>query len=189
MKMMINYQSSSGVVHKGTRVGFHTGTTKCGIGFTVRHGAYNAWAVTNKEVTCKNCAPPKKLIVKVDENISVFGINTPEKATFATIRARILSMLETWEKHAKGKTSKKEFYSDLRWDLGDIDTDLHQYMYTYKNKVWDDERKMYVKASRKLPVNKIKHDLDGKIPGYYSYECCQSNTCKCGRKVVEWKTT
>ena len=163
MKVIVNYESSTGVVHEGGLETQWNGLTRCGIEFSIHNRREYKWYATNKGVTCKNCAPPQKVVFALDENISIMGIDTDEKALLATIRARILSMLETWEKHAKGGTSKKDFYSDLRWDLADTDTDLHQYMYTYRNKVWDDQRQMYVPVGRKPPVNKIKHSPDGKV--------------------------
>jgi hypothetical protein len=184
-KVIVNYESRTGTVHSGGLETQWVGIAKCSREFSVHPHNNRRWIPTNQEVTCKQCNPPKKLIIKVSENISIFGIDTDEKARLATIRARILSMLESWEKHAKSETSKKDFYSDLRRDLYDTDDDLHQYMYLFENKVWDDKRQMYVSPERKLPVNEIKHSLDGKVPSYYSYKCCQSNTCKCGRKVTK----
>jgi hypothetical protein len=184
-KVIVNYESRTGTIHGGGLYEQHIGITKCSREFSVHPHNNRRWIPTNQEVTCKQCNPPKKLIIPVDENISIFGIDTDEKAYLATIRARLLSAMETWHKHANGKISKKEFYSDLHRDLHDTGDDLHEYMHRYKSKRWCDQRQMYVEASRKSPVNKIKHSLDGKVPSYYSYKCCQSNTCKCGRKVTK----
>lgn len=182
-KTIITYESSSGVVHEGELYDQHRGVTKCGVYFSIRNTKFPRWYATNKEVACKVCRPVKKLLTSVDKNVAAFGIDTPEKATFATIRARLLSALETWEKHAGGKIDKERFDLDMRHDLRDIVTDLHEYKNRYQAKHWSHEKKRYVTTDKNRPVNRIKHNLDGKVPSYYSYKCCQSNTCKCGRKV------
>lgn len=180
MEKKVNYENPlSGVVHEGGIYAPHLGVTMCSHTFSVHKDSDRPWRATAQAVTCKKCAPPKKLIIQVDKNVFAFGIDTDEKATLATIRARILSMLESWEKHAKGETSKKDFYSALRWDLGDTDEDLHRYMRMQDDKMWCNERRAFVKRSE------IKHNLDGRVPSYYLYKCCQSNTCKCGKKVVK----
>lgn len=166
MKKIINYESSSGVVHEGKLRGQHKGITKCRVYFNIHNAKSPRWYATNKDATCKACRPVKKAektVFALNRKISIFGIDTDEKARLATIRARILSMLESWEKHAKGETSKKDFYSALRWDLGDTDDDLHQYMHLFENKVWCNKRRAYVPVEKKLPVNEIKHSLDGKV--------------------------
>ena len=162
-KVIVNYESSTGVVHDGGLETQWNGLTRCGIEFSIHNRREYKWYATNRDVTCKNCAPPQKMVFALDENISIFGIDTDEKARLATIRARLLSAMETWSKHAGGKMSKKDFYSDLRRDLYDTDDDLHQYIHLSGNKVWDDKLKMYVLPEKKSPVNKIKHSLDGKV--------------------------
>ncbi len=181
-KVIVNYESSTGVVHDGGIYAQHVGITKCSREFSIHPHNNRRWIPTNQEVTCKQCNQSKKLIIKVDERISIFGIDTDEKACLATIRARLLSAIETWGKHVNGEINKAEFDLDLRHDLRDIITDLHEYVYRYTGKRWCSQRQRYVPI-KTLPVNEVKHSLDGKVPSYYSYSCCQSNTCKCGRKV------
>ena len=158
MKKIINYESSSGVVHEGGLETLRSGLTRCGVEFSIHSDRDHKWYATNKEVTCKKCNPPKKLVFQVDENISVFGIDTDEKACLATIRARLLSALETWNNHASGKIDKERFNQDLHHDLRDTMTDLHEYRHRYKTKRWCQERKRYVVARRP-----IRHNLDGKV--------------------------
>jgi len=160
---MVNYEHpNSKKVHRLDDKGIvkqYYGSTKCGLRIcTDPRSMYYKWVPTNQEVTCKACSREKRIVFQVDENISVFGIDTDEKACLATIRARLLSALETWNNHASGKIDKARFNQDLRHDLRDTITDLHEYTHRYKTKRWCQERKRYVVARRP-----IRHNLDGKV--------------------------
>ena len=162
MKKIMNYESSSGVVHEGKLYGQHKGITKCRVYFNIHNAKSPRWYATNKDATCKVCRPVKKaekIVFAIDEKISIFGINSPEKATFATIRARLLSAMETWRKHANGEIDKERFNLDMRHDLKDLLTDVSEYTHRYKSKRWCYQKKRYVPLERP-----IKHNLDGKVP-------------------------
>ena len=163
-KVIVNYESSTGVVHDGGLETQWNGLTRCGIEFSIHNRREYKWYATNRDVTCKNCAPPQKMVFTLDENISIFGIDTDEKARLATIRARLLSAMETWSKHASGKIDKEQFDLDMRHDLRDTVTDLHEYRNLYRTKRWSHEKKRYVTVDRSNTVNKIRHSLDGKVP-------------------------
>jgi len=158
-KTVTTYESSSGVVHEGELYDQHRGVTKCGVYFSIRNTKFPRWYATNKEVACKVCRPVKKLLTPVGKNIAAFGIDTPEKATFATIRARLLSAMETWTKHVNGEIDKERFNSDMRHDLKDLLTDVSEYTHRYKSKRWCYQEKRYVPLERP-----IRHSIDGKVP-------------------------
>jgi hypothetical protein len=137
MKVEVNYESRTGKIHSGGIYAQWIGITKCGLEFSTSPKNMERWVVTNQPVTCKSC---RKILDKkrkfekggmataaVGPNIHIFAIDTKEKAKFATIGSRIHSLLETWNKMFLGKISKKDFYSDIRWDMGGIEDDLEDY--------------------------------------------------------------
>jgi hypothetical protein len=158
-KIRVNYESSTGTVHAGGLYAQHIGITKCSREFSVHPRNDRRWVPTNQEVTCKQCNPPKKLIIRVDKSISAVFIDDDEKARFVTIRARLLSALETWNNHATGKINKERFDQDMNHDIRDILTDLHEYKHLFKTKRWCYDKKRYVELKRP-----IRHSIDGKVP-------------------------
>jgi hypothetical protein len=142
MEVEVNYENpNSGTIHKINDDGIvdqHYGKTKCGQKFTTDPLSWYRWIITNQSITCKHCLRIEDkrhspdvgdaMITHIGGGLHIFGINTDEKARFATLGSRIRSLLETWEKRALGKIDKKKFFTDIHWDATNLKIDLMEYM-------------------------------------------------------------
>ena len=125
----------------------------------------------------------------------------------ANIKAGILSMLEAYERYAEGRKpylvgknsppaelvaklnemTPKKFEDWLKQDMLKISEWLEEHLkYLHLEDVAKNKHRCTDSIISGKECSRCKRLEEGdKVSNYYSYKCCQSNTCKCGRKVTK----